>query len=248
MENNLKFCKHGFNIYCEMLAAPTGFWIEHGENYSYVTGKVTSPTMVIFNVTVQENHHKFAVNLAQLIESGKVSNHYELVKDDVLFSALKEKGFIIYQNDSMMIMDITKYMPDISLDDKMSVSVVRDLDSLKHWVKINQAYWGYLYSEEQWAEIHALDNVAMYLAYCDGIPASSMLTITDSSACIELLHTLDNQRKKGLATAMIKKALSDLKSKGITKITVQTGAVELFKRIGFSVVCEKYVARYNTKS
>jgi len=246
-KNNLKLCKHGFNMYCEMLAAPSDFWVEHGDNYSYVTGTTISPTMVIFNVTVKENFHDFARNLVRLIESKKVSNHYELVRDDILFKTLKENGFEIHQNASMMIMDITDYTQDYTHEDKISISVVHGLDNLKYWIKINHACWGHLYSEQQWAEIHALDNVTMYLAWYDGIPVSSMLTITDGSACIELVHTISDYRNKGLATAMIKIALSDLKTKGISKVTVQTGAVKLFERIGFSVVCDKYVAKYKNE-
>jgi len=83
----------------------------------------------------------------------------------------------------------------------------------------------------------------MYLARYSSVPAASMLTISDGSACIELLHTLPDYRKKGLASVMIKQALSDLKAQGVSKVTVQTGAVDLFAKIGFSVVCSKYIAR-----
>jgi len=242
-ENDLKLCKHGFNIYCEMLAAPTGFRIEKGRDFSYITGDELKPTMVIFNVDIKENHQESVRNIVKLIKSGKISNHYELIKEDILFEALKENGFSIYQDDKMLIMDITDYSLYPVYDDIIDVSLVKSTEDLKHWININQANWGHLYNENQWEEIYVLDNVKMYLTRYNNIPASSMLTITDGSACIELLHTLEEYRKKGLATAMIKQALIDLKNYGVSKVTIQTGAVELFNKIGFSIVCDKYIAR-----
>jgi GNAT superfamily N-acetyltransferase len=226
-----------------MLAAPTGFEIMHEKNYSYVTGKLLRPTMVIFNVDVKENHYEFANNLVHLIKSEKVGNHYELVKDDILFEALKNSGFSISQQDIMLIIDIIDYPTDFTQDNKISVSVVRTSEELRHWIAINRAYFGELYTDEEWKEIHAQSNVTLYLTRYTNVPAASMLTIIDGSACIELLHTFPDYRKKGLASIMIKQALSDLKAQGVSTVTVQTGAVDLFAKIGFSVVCDKYVAR-----
>ena len=241
--SDLALCKHGFNIYCEMLATPTGFEVVHEESYSYITGNPVSPTMVIFDVNLNENQYQIANDLAHLISSKKVSNWLELVRDDVFFEALKKAGFTITQQDLMMVTDITDYAADFSHDDMIRISVVQSLDELKHWIEINRGYFGDLYSERQWAEIHTLSNVTMYLAKYNGIPVSSMLTITGGSACVELVHTIPDYRKKGIASVMIGQALSDLKAKGISKVTVQTGAADLFEKMGFSVVCEKYVAK-----
>jgi len=41
---------------------------------------------------------------------------------------------------------------------------------------------------------------------------------------------------------MVKHALKELKTDGVFKVTVQTGAVGLLAKIDFIVVCEKYVA------
>jgi len=132
--------------------------------------------MVIFNVAVKENHHEFASNLAQLIESDKVGNHYELVKDDILFEALTKRGFTISQEDSMMIMDITDYTADFTLDDMITIYVVQTSDELKHWGEINRAYFGDLYYDKEWDEIHATKNVVIYLAKYNGTPASSIVS------------------------------------------------------------------------
>ena len=239
---DVELCNHGFNMYCEMFAAPTGYWLTHCENYSYVTRNELSSTTVVYNVNVKDNHHEVAHSLAQLFESQKVSNHLELARDDIFFEALKENGFTMELSHQMMIMDITDYISYFSHDAGTSISVVQNCDDLRHWIAVNE--YGWLYSEQEWTEINSLDNVTMYLAWYDGVPVSAMLTISDGSACIELINTLPDYRQKGLATAMIKVALSDLKNKGISKVTVQTDATKLFEGIGFSVVCDKYVAKY----
>ena len=239
---DVELCNHGFNMYCEMFAAPTGYWLTHCDNYSYITREELSSTTVVYNVNVKDNHQEVARNLARLFKSEKVTNHLELARDDVFFKALKENGFELELSHQMMIMDITNYAPNFSHDARTSITVVRTCDDLKHWMEVNE--YGWLYSEQEWIEINALDSVTMYLARYDGVPAAAMLTITDGSACIELINTLPDYRQKGLATAMIKTALSDLRAKGISKVTVQTDAVKLFEGIGFSIVCDKYVARY----
>ena len=238
---DVDLCNHGFDMYCKMFAAPTGYSITHCENYSYVTREELSATTVVFNVNVKENHHEVARSLAKLIESEKVSNHLELVKDDAFFDALKENGFTMELSHQMMIMDIADYTPDSRHNAGACISVVQSREDLRHWIAVNE--YGWLYSEQEWAEINALDNVTLYLARYGGVPASAMLTIIDGSACIELINTISDYRQKGLATAMIKVALCDLKARGIAKVTVQTDAVKLFEKIGFSVVCDKYVAR-----
>jgi GNAT superfamily N-acetyltransferase len=238
----VNLCKHGFNMYCRMLAAPTGFEVVHEEGFSYVTGDMLSPTMVIYDLKVKKNHHEVAQKMARLIEARRISNWLELVKDDALFEALKGNGFTITQQDSMMIKDMSDFASDFASDDLIDIFVVQNSDELVHWIEINCACFGALYSEKQWAEIHALRNVTLYLAKFNGVPASSMLIITDGSACIELLHTLLDYRNKGIASIMIKRALAELKRDGVSKVTVQTGAIDLFAKIGFTVVCEKYVA------
>jgi GNAT superfamily N-acetyltransferase len=142
-----------------------------------------------------------------------------------------------------MIINITDYSADLTQDKMINVSVVRTDEELKHWTAINRVCFGDLYTEDEWKEIHTQSNVTLYLAKITNIPVASMLTITDGSACIELLHTLPDYRKRGLASVMIQQALYDLKAQGVSNVTVQTGAVDLFAKIGFSVVCDKYVAR-----
>ena len=239
---DVELCNNGFNMYCEMFAIPTGYSITHCRNYSYVTRAKLSSTTIVYNVNVNDNHHEVARNLAQLFESKKVTNHLELARDEVFFEALKENGFTMELSHKMMIMDIRDYIPNFSHDGRVCISVVKNCDDLRHWIDVNE--YGWLYSEHEWAEINAQDNITMYLARYDGVPASAMLTINNGSACIELINTLPDYRQKGLATAMIKDALSDLKNKGIFKVTVQTDAAKLFEGIGFSVVCDKYVAKY----
>lgn len=142
-----------------------------------------------------------------------------------------------------MAMDLQKMSFDNNNLEKINVSRVEDKGTFEYWINIiNEALF-----EHKWFSsndfIHLLkeDDLILYIAYYDGVPAGISSACFDKEAAdINFIATLDKYRKKGAATAAILTALKDMQQMGIRTATLggEYSAKPLYEKIGFKTYCE----------
>lgn len=127
------------------------------------------------------------------------------------------------------------------------------LEILKHWVNIiNTALFECeIMSFEQFYDIYNLDNTHLFIGLYNDVPASACMTIhEDYIADLDMVATLKEYRNKGLATAVINKAIVNLHNHGIKTVSLRAepDGINLYKKIGFREYCKRVVASCDWKS
>lgn len=160
---------------------------------------------------------------------------------------LKDMGFTIDVSGLCMVMDLAS--TDFSQDIPDCIRMVRVSDSehLTQWSDIvNTALIGHeIMSTDQFNDIYKLDNTRLYMAYYNDIPASACMTIFENDlATLEAVSTLPEYRRRGLATSLIRKALSDLLKVGVRTVSLraESDGISVYRKIGFTVHCKRSVA------
>jgi len=167
-----------------------------------------------------------------------------------LAEILSQKGFIINDSDPCMMMYLGDYKNINSECADFTISNVVGKESLMEWLKIvNVAlFGGELVTLEQFVDILKLNNTHFYLGLINGIPVTACMTIIDGdTSVLEMVATLEKYRRKGFASTVIDKALTDLREKGVKTISLRAEAdgVGVYKRLGFKEYFKRVVASYD---
>lgn len=169
-------------------------------------------------------------------------------KPDNIDEILSAKGFHVdYDTGSGMAMDISPSINKEKPDDNISIVRVKDLDTLRIWTDIvsTALFEDNLFSIEQFYDLLLLDNTYFYLGLLNGQPASTCMTIAEGDiATVEMVSTLKEYRKNGLATAVAAKALQELPGIGVKTaiLCAEKEAVNVYKRVGFKEFYKRIIA------
>ena len=164
-----------------------------------------------------------------------------------LAELLSQKGFSIDTSGSCMMMEIDDYVKQAPHSNHIEVKDVCDIEQLRTWLDIvNAALFGCeLVTIEQFSDILNLENSCFYLVILDGKAVTACLTIiNDDTSVLEMVATLKEYRRKGVATATIDKALIDLHKKSIKTISLraETDGINVYRRMGFKECFVRTVA------
>ncbi len=167
-----------------------------------------------------------------------------------LAEILSAKGFCIDASDPCMMLELCGFSYRQNMNEDIDILALENDELLRQWVEIvNEALFGYeLITPDQFKDVHKLDNTHFYLGLLKGIPASACMTITEGdTSVLEMVATLEKYRGKGLGTAVISKALDDLKKLDIKTISLRAEAdgVSLYKHLGFKECFKRVVAAYH---
>lgn len=93
------------------------------------------------------------------------------------------------------------------------------------------------------------DGARVYVASLDGKPVTTVLTAEHEGNCaVDLLATVPEARGRGLAGALLAKALIDAAERGCAITTVSSGRASrpLYERLGYRPICplQKWVRRH----
>lgn len=164
-----------------------------------------------------------------------------------LAELLSQKGFSIDTSGSCMMMKIDNYVSQVTYSNNIDVINVCDREQLKVWTDIvNVAlFGGELVTIEQFNDILNLENTYFYLGILDGKAVTACMTITHGdTSVLEMVATLAEYRRKGLATVTIDKALIDLRKKDVKTISLraETDGINVYRRMGFKECFVRTVA------
>jgi len=164
-----------------------------------------------------------------------------------LAERLRARGFEPDEREALMILDLATLpvLPPEPAD--VEVRQVTDPDNLDDVVAVKNAVWQ---SDDDWIQRMiaeemrlAPDNIRVYVAYADGIPASTAwIRFTPRSRFASLWggSTLPAYRKRGLYTALLTKRLHDAQDRGVSYVTIDASPMSrpIVERYGFRLASD----------
>ncbi len=235
------------------------------ENMSYQSGDIewimplsnaTGPS-VVFRVVPDE---KTVINqidkLIPGLNTGAVPSVWVISPTSTpenIIDCLLSKGFKNLSNPEKpelgMALDI-EMIPLISaINPELKVKKVNSPSEFKLWINVvNEALIGWsMLSIEHYHTWISCDGLSFYLAYCDGTPIATVLTIQDGDAAsVEFVSTLKEYRNQGAATTVCMEALRELRNKGVKTVTLRSSnkAIPLYTKLGFKPYYEQILMSY----
>lgn len=196
----------------------------------------------IFSVKINEKDMDFRIQqMISYIKAGIMPDSILITPNTQppnLAELLSQKGFSIDDPGSCMMMRIDDYVSQTTFSNNIEVINVLNKEQLRTWLDIvNVALFDCeLVTIEQFNDILNLDNTYFYLGILEGKAVTSCMTILDGdTSVLELVATLKEYRRKGIATVTIDKALIDLRKRDIKTISLraETSGINVYRRIGF---------------
>ena len=220
----------------------------------YIKSETNNGPERIFKVNFNEENVDYKIwQMISYIKAGIMPDSILLMPNTMpsnLADILSKRGFDLNDSDPCMLLDLKKYSYVASQGIEITVKQIATTDELKPWVSIvNTELFGCeLFTFEQFCDVLALDNTCFYIGLWNGMPATACLTITDGqTSVLEMVATRSDYRCRGLALAVIDKAISDLISKNIETISLRAepDGVSVYKRLGFYECFKRTVASCN---
>ena len=207
----------------------------------------------IFSVDIEEDQTRQIQRMIAGIKAGSMPDSMLITpntKPSDLAELLSREGFIIDDADPCMMMRLDDLKGESGPTDGFAISGVLDIERLADWLAIvNKALFGCeLVTLEQFNDVLALNNTRFYLGSINNTPVTACMTIADGdTSVLEMVATLEEHRRKGYASRVVTKALSDLREKGIKTISLRAEAdgVGVYKRLGFHECFQRVVATYS---
>jgi ribosomal protein S18 acetylase RimI-like enzyme len=243
--------------------------IEKGINLSWITwGKMRDETLIlgdisylksntdrgferIFSVKLNNGDVNFRIQqMISCIKAGIMPDSLLITPNTEpanLAEILSQKGFSIDTPGPCMMMELDDYVSQTTYSNTVDVMNVHDKEQLRTWLDIvNIALFGCeLVTIEQFSDILNLGNTYFYLGLLDGKAVTACMTIMQGdTSVLEMVATLKEYRRKGVASITIDKALIDLRKKDVKTISLRAEAdgIGVYKRLGFKECFERIVA------
>jgi len=155
---------------------------------------------------------------------------------------LKAEGMVLYSSPVGMTIDLGRVRDDLPTPEELSISRVSDMRSSADFCSVLGA--GFEFPSDVAESLMKLDAAhgfeegntrTDYVGYVEGKPvASTMMHLLPESAGIYCVATIPEMRKKGIATAMLLRALQDAKAKGykIAVLHAKLAGAGVYRRIG----------------
>lgn len=239
------------NLYWRALGSVRGLR-KYEENYfEYVTSMDNEGPSRVFNISFPEHDtDTYIGDLVSRIKSKEVPNSLLITsetKPTNVCSVLKNNGFSLDDSGLCMVYEMTSKFAET--ENEIEIVRVDNRIDLEKWVHvINTALFECeLLSIEQYEDIYNCENMSFYLAMKNGIAASACFTVHDGNyADLDMVATLNEYRRKGIASELVRHSMNDLYESGISLISLraEVGGIELYKRIGFEEVCKRISAEY----
>lgn len=245
--------EQAINLYWTTLAKSQGLTLVEEKDFKYVISDSRKGPERIFNIHIGSNITERLYEILPYKKAGKIPDGFlitNLTEPQNLPEILNGMGFNIDTSGLCMVMDLASKDFCQDIPDNFKLIKVADRKKLEQWIVIvNTALFGCeLMSIDQFNDIYNLDNTSFYIAFYNNVPVSTCMTIYENDlATLEMVSTLPEYRKKGLATAIIKTALVDLQKARIKTVSLRAepDGINVYKNIGFVEYCKRVVASCN---
>lgn len=248
------FVEQGIALYWKTLGQARGLRFVSKKDFDYVISDNRNGPERIFNIRFDETGISGRLyEVLAHIKAGKLPDSFLMTSGTTplnLPELLQDKGFDLDTSGLCMAMDLENTAVHDSNVRLLQIIELSDETRLPQWLQIiSIALFGCeLLTLEQAQGIYRQSNTRFYLALYDGIPVSACMTISEQDiATLEMVATLREYRKRGIATALIQKALCDLKDTTVKVVTLraEVDGIGVYEKIGFREVCRRTVASCN---
>jgi len=203
----------------------------------------------IFAVNIEENREFRVGQMIGEIKSGVLSNSMLITpatKPENLAKILSREGFGIDDAAPCMLLALGDYAGARECAD-LNISEVADEVCLADWLRIvSGALFGCeLITLAQISDVLALGNTRLYLGAVNGTPVTACMTIVDGgTSVLDMVATSGEHRRRGYASALIDRALVDLRRAGMKTVSLRAEAdgVGVYKKLGFRECFRRVVA------
>ncbi len=213
--------------------------------------------LLAFRIRLDEKNAGEEIDqLIQGILDKKVPQNWVLTPGDTpshLIEIMEEKGFQNLAADGSpepaMLLNRKEFVPYQSSDDGIVCRKVQTKKDFQSWVSIVNTVlhgWDMIDADHYytWVENGYMD---VYLGEIDGTPVSTAATIRNGEAAsLEFVSTLERYRRKGVASVVCSKALTDLFEDGVEDVTLSAcgESVNLYEKFGFKSYFHNIIMRY----
>ena len=158
-------------------------------------------------------------------------------------------GFALDTSGRCMAMGLADDMPPPAPDAAVSVNAV-ELRQRETWLHIVRAglFGCDLLSPRQLDALFERPGAAFFLGHWCGDPVTAAMTINDgATAVVELVATLPQARRQGVASAVLLRALRNLREHGVASVSLraEVDGIGLYRRLGFRECGVRTVASYD---
>lgn len=163
-----------------------------------------------------------------------------------LLTLLADAGFAIDTSGACMVIGLND-VERPTLGEGITIEALTTDDALAEWADIvNTDLFGVeLLTREQFADLLHLPKVRLYLARYNGVPAAACMTIADGElAVLEMVATRAQLRRRGIAAALVRTAMADLRDCGAESLQLRSEpeAIAFYEALGFRTLGRRIVA------
>lgn len=214
-----------------------------------------------FGIHLDGNNAEIEIKkLIEEIRAQKAPQNWVITPDVTpsnIIEIMEENGF---QNmatedsepEPAMLLNRKEFQPCSLSKDSIVCRKVQTKEDFRLWIEIvNTALHGWEMIDADnyyvWVEN---ENFEIYLGEIDGIPVSTAATIrSGDTASLEFISTLEEYRRKGVATVVSSKALTELFANGVEDVTLSAcgDSVHLYEKFGFKAYFNNVIMHYTGK-
>ena len=220
---------------------------------SYVKAKNGRGFERIFSVSIKEEQEAGIQQMIPDIKAGLMPDSMLITpntKPTDLAEILLYKGFAIDDSAPCMMMNLDDYDEMKTECGDFIIAPVTNMN-LPDWLNIINAalFDGEMITLEQISDVWVLENTYLYLGLIRDKPVTTCMTILDGeTSVLDMVGTLKDYRRRGLASTLIDRALTDLRRKGVKSVSLRAEADGVvYKKLGFKECFKRVVATYTGK-
>lgn len=173
-----------------------------------------------------------------------------------LVTRLAAHGFIIEESEAIMVLDLAKAPSALLQPVRHRIERITDQENLYEVRTIEEAVWGgnfeWLINFLGHALRHHPDQMNVYVAYVDDIPASAAWIYYPNGSRFASLwggSTVEAYRGQGLYTALLAVRAQEAISRHVEFLTVDASAMSrpILEKFGFVKIAESYPCKWQLK-
>lgn len=206
----------------------------------------------------EENAETEIAKLVNGICAKKVPQNWVITPDATpsnIIQILEENGFQNMATEDSepepgMLLNRNLFQPYSLSEDSIVCRKVQTKEDFRSWIEVvNIALHGWeMIDAENYYTWVENDNIDLYLGEIDGIPVSTAATIrSGDTASLEFVSTLEEYRRRKVASVVCSVALTDLFANGVEDVTLSAcgESVCLYEKLGFEGYFDNIIMRYN---
>lgn len=195
--------------------------------------------------------------LIEEIRAKKAPQNWVITPDvtpNNIIEILEREGFQNMATDDSepepaMLLNKNEFQPYSLSEDSIVCRKVQTKEDFRSWIEVvNTALHGWEMVDAEhyysWVENESID---LYLGETDGIPVSTAATIrSGDTASLEFVSTLEEYRRRRVASVVCSKALTDLFERGVEDVTLSAcgESAYLYEKFGFQGYFNNIIMRY----